>query len=128
MQLRQLSQLSLEDSKNSWWSISLLFFRTFQYQEDYASQRLLDEDDEIGKTETDEKDVLKSMKKGLLFQIMFNKLHNGNKRTPFYVMNVVEIYERWKSRKDCASVMLAQKWIVMTSPSLLSLIHLSLVC
>ena len=34
------------------------------------------------------------MKKGLLFQIMFNKLHNGNKRTPFYVMNVVEIYER----------------------------------
>ena len=99
MQLRQLSQLSLEDSKNSWWSISLLFFRTFQYQEDYASQSLLDEDDEIGKTETDEQDVLKSMKNDLL--------HNGNKRTTFYVMNVVEIYEQWKSRKDCASVMLA---------------------
>ena len=30
--------------------------------------------------------------------VMFYKLQNGNKRTPFYVMNAVETYERCKSR------------------------------
>lgn len=70
----------------------LFFFRTFQYLKDYQN-----EDDEIGKTETDENDVLKSMKKLSLFQIMFQNLHNGPKRTPLHVMNVVEIYEQCKS-------------------------------
>ena len=57
------------------------------------------EDDEIDKTETYENDVLKSMKIGSLFQIMFYNLHNGNKRTPLDVMNVVEIYQQCKSRE-----------------------------
>ena len=37
------------------------------------------EDDEIGKMEIDENDVLKSMKIGSLFQVMFYNFHNGNK-------------------------------------------------
>ena len=37
------------------------------------------EDDEIGKTETYENNVLKLMKIRPLFQIMFNNFHNGNK-------------------------------------------------
>ena len=39
------------------------------------------------------------MKIGSPFQIMFYNLHNGNKRTPLHLMNVVEIYERCKSRE-----------------------------
>ena len=49
------------------------------------------EDDEIDKTQIDEKDSLKSMKIGSLFQIMFYNLRSGNKRTPLHVMNAVEI-------------------------------------
>ena len=45
------------------------------------------EDDEIGKTETDENDVLKSMKIGSLFQIMFYNLRNGIKGTPLHVIS-----------------------------------------
>ena len=51
------------------------------------------EDDEIDKTETDENDILNSMKIGLLLQIMFYNLYNGNKQTALLVMNAVEIYE-----------------------------------
>ena len=50
------------------------------------------EDDEIVKPEADENDVLKSIKIGSLFQIMFCNLHHGNKQTPLHVMNVLEIY------------------------------------
>ena len=35
----------------------------------------------LDNTETDKYDVLKSVKIGSLFQIMFDNLHNGNKRT-----------------------------------------------
>ena len=61
------------------------------------------EDDEIGKTETYENDVLKSMKIGSLFQIMFYNLHSGNKQTPLHVINVLKIYERCKSREFITS-------------------------
>ena len=92
------------------------------------------EHDEIDKTKTDENDVLKSMKIGSLFQIMFYNLHSGNKRTPLHVMKVVEINERCKStelitsfnrRGFCISY---ATMIVTTLPSLLLLIHLSLIC
>ena len=61
------------------------------------------EDDEIGKTEIDENDVLKSMKIGSLFRVMFYNLHNGNKRTPLHTINAVEIYERCKNREFITS-------------------------
>ena len=34
---------------------------------------------------------------------MFYNLHNGNKQTPLHVMNLVEIYERCKSREFITS-------------------------
>ena len=66
---------------------------------------------------------------------MFYNLHNGNKRTPLHVMNAVEIYERCESRELITSFnrsglcigYASMKSILMTLPSLLSLIHLSLV-
>ena len=62
------------------------------------------DDDEIGKTETYENDVLKSMKIRPLFQIMFYNFHNGNKQTPLHVINLVEIYDRCKSREFITSL------------------------
>ena len=53
-------------------------------------------DDEIDKTETDENNVLKSIKIGSQFQIMF---YNNGYTTPLYVINAVEVYDPCKSRK-----------------------------
>ena len=62
------------------------------------------EDDEIGKTETYENDVLKSMKIRPLFQIIFYNFHNDDKQTPLHVINLVEICERCKSREFITSL------------------------
>ena len=75
------------------------FSELFNVKETMLLKYYYNEDDEIDKTETYENDVLKSMKIGSLFQIMFYNLHNGNKRTPLDVMNVVEIYQQCKSRE-----------------------------
>ena len=75
------------------------FSELFNVKETMLLKYYYNEDDEIDKTETYENDVLKSMKIGSLFQIIFYNLHNGNKRTPLDVMNVVEIYQQCKSRE-----------------------------
>ena len=61
-------------------------------------------DDEIGKTKTYENDILKSMKIRPLFQIKFYNFHNGNKQTLFHIINLVEIYDRCKSREFITSL------------------------
>ena len=94
------------------------------------------EDDEIGKTETYQNDVLKSIKIGPLFQIMFYNFHNGNKKTPLHVVNLVEIYGQCKSREFITSLKGSGLCIsyasmitfIITLPSLLLLFHLSLFC
>ena len=62
------------------------------------------EDDEIGKTETYQNDVLKSMKIRPLFEIIFYNFHNDDKQTPLHVINLVEICERCKSREFITSL------------------------
>ena len=41
----------------------------------------------------------KSLRLGSLFQIIYYNLHNWNMKTPFHIMNAVEIYEKCKSRE-----------------------------
>ena len=89
-------------------------------------QKYYNEDDEIGKTETYENNVLKLMKIPQLFQIMFYNFHNGNKQTPLHVINLVETYEQCKSRDFITSLNQSGLWITNSSGfGLLSLSHFS---
>ena len=79
--------------------VMIFFSELFNIKKTMLLKDYYNEHDEIDKTETDENHVIKSMRIGSLFQIMFYNLHNGNKRTPLRVMNAVEINERSKSRE-----------------------------
>ena len=79
--------------------VMVFFSEPFNIKKTMLLKDYYNEHDEIDKTEADENNVLKSMKIGSMFQIMFYNLHSGNKRTPLHVMKVVEINERCKSRE-----------------------------
>ena len=45
----------------------------------------------------DEKLLTKAIRIGSLFQIMFYSIHNHYHRTPVFIMNAVEVYEKCKT-------------------------------
>ena len=95
--------------------VMIFFSELFNIKKTMLLKDYYNEHDEIDKTETDENHVIKSMRIGSLFQIMFYNLHNGNKRTPLRVMNAVEINERSKSRELIISFNRKGLWISYAS-------------